>query len=90
MKKGLYLCVQKASGQVLSALNFSPSKTYIMPIYEQLCRIGSQLLLRFKHFNKDITWTSVIADMPLSGAYNHKMAAIRLILTAEYERIGPN
>ena len=30
---------------------------------------------------------SVIADMPLSAAYNQKMAAIRLILTAEYERL---
>ena len=28
-----------------------------------------------------IAWTSVIADMPLSGAYNRKMAVIRLILT---------
>ena len=28
--------------------------------------------------------------MPLSGAYNQEMAAIRLILTAEYERLGPN
>ena len=27
--------------------------------------------------------------MPVSGAYNQKMAAIRLILTAEYERLGP-
>ena len=33
---------------------------------------------------------SVITDMPLSAAYNHKMAAIRLILTAEYEILGPN
>ena len=37
-----------------------------------------------------IAWTSVIADMPLSGAYNQNMAAIRLILTAEYEILGPN
>ena len=35
-------------------------------------------------------WTSLIVDMPLSGAYNQKMAAIKLILTAEYERVGPN
>ena len=28
--------------------------------------------------------------MPLSGDYNQKMAAIRLIPTAEYERLGPN
>ena len=35
-------------------------------------------------------WTSLIVDMPLSGAYNQKMAAIKLILTAEYERLGPN
>ena len=31
-------------------------------------------------------WTSRIVDMPLSGAYNQKMAAIKLILTVEYER----
>ena len=37
-----------------------------------------------------IARTSVIADMPLSGAYNQKMAVIRLILTAEYECLGPN
>ena len=42
---------RKSRGQVLSFWIFSPSKTYIMPIYEQLCSIGSQLLLRFKHFN---------------------------------------
>ena len=35
-------------------------------------------------------WTSLIVDMPLSGAYNQKMAAIKHILTAEYERLGPN
>ncbi len=28
--------------------------------------------------------------MPLSGAYNQEMAVIRLILTAEYQRLGPN
>ena len=33
---------------------------------------------------------SVIADMPLSAAYNQTMAAIRLILTAECGRLGPN
>ena len=37
-----------------------------------------------------IAWTSVIVDMPLSGAYIQKMAATRLILTTEYERLGPN
>ena len=37
-----------------------------------------------------IAWTSVIADMPLSGAYNQKMAVIRLILTTEYECLGTN
>ena len=36
-----------------------------------------------------IAWT-LVADVPLSGAYNQKMDAIRLILTAEYERLGPN
>ena len=35
-------------------------------------------------------WTSLIVDMPLSGAYNQKMAAIKHILTAEHERLGPN
>ena len=33
---------------------------------------------------------SVIADMPLSGAYNQEMAVIRHILTAEYDRLGPS
>ena len=33
---------------------------------------------------------SVISDLPLYGAYNQKMAAIGLILTAEYERLGRN
>ncbi len=28
--------------------------------------------------------------MPLSGAHNQEMTAIRLILAAEYERLGPN
>ena len=37
-----------------------------------------------------IAGTSVIADMPLSGAYNQKMGVIRLILTAGYECLGPN
>ena len=37
-----------------------------------------------------IAWTSVIVDMPLSGTYIQKMAATRLILTTEYERLGPN
>ena len=37
-----------------------------------------------------IAWTSVIADMTLSGAYNQNMAVIRLILTAEYECLGHN
>ena len=43
--------------------------------------------MRFKHFNMYCI-KEVIADMPLSGAYNQKMAAIRLILTAEYERLA--
>ncbi len=60
-----------------------------MPIYKQLCSIVSQSLLRFKYLISTAR-QSVIADMPLSGAYNQEMAVIRLILTAEYERLGPN
>ena len=36
-----------------------------MPIYEQLCRIGSQLLLRFKHLN-NIMYCMGIAYCPVS------------------------
>ena len=36
------------------------------------------------------TRKSVITDMPISAAYNQKMALIRLILTAAYEILGSN
>ena len=62
-----------------------------MPIYKQLCSIVSQLCLDVLNILISTARKSVIADMPLSAAsITHKMAAIRLILTAEYEIIGPN
>ena len=71
--------LRKSRGQVLGALNFFPKQDlYYANIWTTLQHLVS------------IAWTTVIADMPLSGAYNRKMAAIRLILTAEYEKLGPN
>ena len=61
-----------------------------MPIYEQLCSSFGLNCFYVLNILIGIAWTSVIADMQLSGAYNQKMAVIRLILTAEYECLGPN
>ena len=80
---------RKSRGQVLSALNFFPKQDLY---YANMNNFAALVLNCFYVLNIliRIAWTSLIVDMPLSGAYNQKMAAIRLILTAKYERLGPN
>ena len=83
--------LRKSCGQVLSALVFPPEQDLYMPIY--YINNFAALCLNCVYVLNILISTarkSVIADMPLSAAYNQKMAAIRLILTAEYEILGSN
>ena len=90
MKKGLQLSNKKVMWAGIQCSGFFPQARLI------LCRYINHfaaLCLNCVYILNILISTarkSVITDMPLSAAYNHKMAAIRLILTAEYEILGPN
>ena len=90
MKKGLHLWVQKVMWAGTQCSDFFPQARLILCQY--INNFAALCLNPFYVLNilKSTARKSVIADMPLSGAYNQEMAAIRLILTAEYERLGPN
>ena len=91
LKKAFSFGFRKSRGQVLSALNFFPKQDlyYANNYMNNFAAFGLNCFY-FLNIFICIAWTSVNVDMPLSGAYNQKMATIRLILTAEYERLGPN
>ena len=90
MKKGLQVWVQKVTWAGTQCSDF----------FSQARLISCQYINNFAAFGLNpfyvlniLTRTarkSVIADMPLSAAYNLNMAEIRLILTGEYEILGHN
>ena len=90
MKKGLHLWVQKVTWAGTQWSEFFPQARHIL--CQTMNNFAALGLNCFYVLNILIliAWTSVIVDMPLSGAYIQKMAATRLILTTEYERLGPN
>ena len=90
MKKGLQLLVQKVMWAGTQCSDFFPQARLILCQY--ITNFAALCLNPFHVLNILISTArkSVIADMPLSGAYNQEMAVIRLILTAEYQRLGPN
>ena len=90
MKNGLQLWVQKVTWAGTQCSEFFPETRLILCQY--MNNFAAMVLNCFYVLNILIcnAWTSLIVDMPLSGAYNQIMAAIKLILTAEYERLGPN
>ena len=90
MKKGLQLWVQKVMWAGTQCSDFFPQARLISCQYTN--NFAALCLNPFYVLNILISTArkSVIADMPLSGAYNQEMAVIRLILTAEYRRLGPN
>ena len=91
MKNGLQFWVQKVTWAGTQCSEFFPQARLILCQY---MNIFAALVLNCLDYILNIliriAWTSLIVDMPLSGAYNQKMAAIRLILTAEFERLGLN
>ena len=89
MKKGLQLWVQEVMWAGTQCSDFFSQARLILCQYTNFAALCLNL---FYVLNILISTArkSVIANMPLSGAYNQEMAAIRLILTAEYERLGPN
>ena len=90
MKKGLQLSIKKVMCAGTQCSSFFPQARRILCQY--INNFATLCLNCVYVFNILISTArkSVIADMPLSAAYNHKMAAIRLIMAAEYEILGPN
>ena len=90
MKKGIQISVQKVTWAGTQCSDFSSQARLIFCQY--INNFAAFGLNPFYVLNILIRTArkSVIADMPLSAVYNQKMAAIRLILPAEYERLGPN
>ena len=90
MKNCIQLWVQKVTWAGTQCSEFVPQARLIL--CEYMNNFAALVLNCFDVLNIliRIAWTSLIVDMPLPGAYNQEMAAIRLILTAEYERLGPN
>ena len=90
MKKGIQISVQKVTWAGTQCSDFSSQARLILCQY--INNFAAFGLNPFYVLNILIRTArkSVIADMPLSAVYNQTMAAIRLILTAEYERLGPN
>ena len=90
MKKGIQLSVQKVTWAGTQCSDFFPQARLILCHY--INNFAAFGLNPFYVLNILIRTArkSVIADMSLSAAYNQKMAVIRLILTAEYERLGTN
>ena len=89
MKKAFSFGYRKTCGQVLGALIFFQARLILC---QYINNFAALCLNPFYVLNILISTArkSVIADMPLSVAYNQEMAAIRLILTTEYDRLGPN
>ena len=90
MKKGLQLSIKKVMWAGTQCSGFFPQARLILCQYINnfvaLCLNCVYVL----NILISTARKSVIADMPLSAAYNQKMAAIRLIMTAEYEILGSN
>ena len=90
MKKDIQLSVQKVTWAGTQCSDFfSQARIILCQYINYFAAFG---LYPFYVLNILIRTArkSVIADMPLSAVYNQRMAATRLILTAEYERLGPN
>ena len=90
MKKGLQLSIKKVMCAGTQCSSFFPQARRILCQY---INNFATLCLNCVYVLNILISTarkSVIADMPLSAAYNHKMAAIRLSMAAEYEILGPN
>ena len=88
-KKGLQLWFQKVTWAGTQCSDFFPQARLILcQCIDNFAALG--LYCFYVNILICTACKSVIAEMPLSGAYNQKMAAIRLILTTEYERLGPN
>ena len=90
-KKGLQLSVQKVTWAGTQCSDFFPKQDFYNT-NNYINNFAAFGLNPFYVLNILIRTArkSVIPDMPLSAVYNQKVAAIRLILTAEYERLGPN
>ena len=86
LKKAFSFGFRKLYGQVLSALNFPQARLILCQYINNFAAFGLNCFY-VVNIVMCTAWKSVIADMPLSGAYNQNMAANRLILTAEYERL---
>ena len=90
MKTGIQFSVPKVTWAGTQCSDFFPRARHILCQY--INNFAAFGLNPFYVLNILIRTArkSVIADRPLSAVYNQKMAASRLILAAEYERLGPN
>ena len=90
MKKGIQLSVQKVTWTGTQCSDFFSQARLILCQYINNFAVFGLNPFYVLNILIRTARKSVIADMSLSAAYNQKMAVIRLILTAEYERLGPN